>query len=232
MTHEREQISEESDDSESQPWYNKPVAQTNEACGKPHAGEIAESSLSVIQKNQQDSEATWKNCFQLSIPTTQFTVDAFSMVWEIYGTYHDESMGDLNVHLAIWRMFMCTTFRALISIVKENDENLFQSEKKYISSQTTDSSTIGLRYYTRTKNLEKLFGAVKSQIYELSENLGPRTPEIVGLKIMEYGDFAWISISLLSEKAERIITDVFSESILCEGEVSDPSNERSLEERN
>ena len=106
---------------------------------------------------------------------------------EIYGKCHDESMGDLNVHLAIWRMFMYTTLQALISIGKEHDENSFESKKKFISSQITDSSTIGLQHYTRTKNLEKLFGEVKSQICELSDILGPRTPEIIGLKIMEYG---------------------------------------------
>ena len=37
---------------------------------------------------------------------------------------------------------------------------------------------------------------------ELSEILGLRTPEIVGLKLMEYGDFTRTSISLLSGKAE------------------------------
>ena len=65
-----------------------------------------------------------------------------------------------------------------------------------------------------------------SQIFELSEILDPRTPEIIGLKIMEYEDFALRSISLLSEKAERIITakvHVFSDSILCQGEASDQS---------
>ena len=124
LTHEREQISEESDDSESEPWYCKLVAQTNEACVKPLAGGTAESSLAVIQKNQQDSEGTRKNCLQLSIPTTQFTNDVFSMFWKIYGKYQDESMDDLNVHLALWRMFMYTTLQALISICKENSSTI------------------------------------------------------------------------------------------------------------
>ena len=50
--------------------------------------------------------------------------------------------------------------------------------------------------------------------------------EIIGLKMMEYGDFIWRSISLLCEKAELIITPkvyVFSESILSQGEVNNPS---------
>ena len=54
LTHEKEQISEETDDSESEPWYYKPVAQTNEACGKPLAGETAESiSSAYSEKSKQ-----------------------------------------------------------------------------------------------------------------------------------------------------------------------------------
>ena len=43
---------------------------------------------------------------------------------------------------------------------------------------------------------------------------------------MEYGDCTWRSISLLSEEAERIISAkvyVFSDKILCQGEVNNPS---------
>ena len=67
---------------------------------------------------------------------------------------------------------------------------------------------------------------MKSQICELSEVLGPRTPEIIGVKQMEYGDFAWRPISLVSERVERIITarvHVFSDSLLCQGEINNPS---------
>ena len=226
MTHEKEQISEETDDSESDPWYYKLVARTNEACGKPPAAETAESMSSAFPKSQNNEEATWDNCLQLRIPTYQFSNAVFSMVWEIYGKYHDESMGDLNVHLAIWRMFMYTTLQALISFGKEYDENSFESKKIFISSQITDSSTTDLQYYTRTKNLEKLSGEEESKICELSEILGPRTPEMIGLKIMEYGDFTWRSTGLLSEEAERVITAkvyVFSDSILCQGDVNNPS---------
>ena len=86
-------------------------------------------------------------------------------------------MGGLNVHLSIWRMFLYTALQALISIGKEFDENSFESKKKFITCQTIDLNTIDLQYYTRTKNLEKLFREVKSQMYELSEILGPRIPE-------------------------------------------------------
>ena len=73
---------------------------------------------SAFQKSQQDSEATWNNCLQLSIPTNKCTNAVFFIVWEIYRKYHDESMGVLNVHLAVWRMLLYTTLQALISIGK------------------------------------------------------------------------------------------------------------------
>ena len=92
---------EETADPESEPWYYKLVARPNESCGKPLAGEAAESISSAFH----NKEATRNNCLQLSTPTNQFTNAVFSVVWEIYGKYHDESMGDLNVHLAIWRHF-------------------------------------------------------------------------------------------------------------------------------
>ena len=65
-------------------------------------------------------------------------IDVFFMVWEIHGNFHDESMGGLNAHLSIWRMFLHTALQALISIGKEFDETSFESKKKFITSQTID----------------------------------------------------------------------------------------------
>ena len=59
LTHEKEQISEESDDSESEPWCYKLVAQTDEACGKPLAGETAESISSAFQKVKTIKKRRW-----------------------------------------------------------------------------------------------------------------------------------------------------------------------------
>ena len=80
LSHEKEANSEGTDDSESEPWYYKPVARSNEACGKPLAGKTAESISSAFQKTPQDSEATWNNCVQPSLPLNQFTNAVFSMV--------------------------------------------------------------------------------------------------------------------------------------------------------
>ena len=82
----------------------------------------------------------------------------------LYSLGSGKSMG--NIMTNPWAIWMCTrpsgersctltTLQALISFGKEYDENLFESKKKLISSQTTDSSTIDLQYCTRTKNLEK-----------------------------------------------------------------------------
>ena len=195
-------------------------------CGKQLAGESAESTSSDLQESQRESEATWNSRLQPSLHPNQFTNAVCSMVWDIYGKYNEEGMSDLDVHLAIWRMFMYTTLQALISICPEYDEISSGSKKIFISRQITDAGTSGLQYYTRTTNLEKLFGEVKSQKCELSESLGPRTPGIIGLKLMEYGDFPWRLMSLLSEKAERFISAkvyVVSDSVLCQGEINNPS---------
>ena len=62
LTHEKEQISEETGDSESEPWYYKPVAQTNGTCGKTtcrrnrriHLFSVSEKS-ETIKKRQYAS---------------------------------------------------------------------------------------------------------------------------------------------------------------------------------
>ena len=83
LTHEKEQISEETDDSE--PWYYKPVARTNEACGKPLAGETAESISSAFQKSQNNKEATLEYFFALSPQTIPYTKAVYDMIRKIYG---------------------------------------------------------------------------------------------------------------------------------------------------
>ena len=61
LSHEKEENSEETDDSESESWYYKSVPQTDEACGEPLAGETAESISEAFQKSQNDKEATYRH---------------------------------------------------------------------------------------------------------------------------------------------------------------------------
>ena len=102
LTHEKEQISEESDDSESEPWYYKPVAQTDEACGKPFAGETAESICSAFQKSQNTKEATLEHFFAISPQTISYKEAVYDMVRKIYGRPPGDPMEDLDVNVGIW----------------------------------------------------------------------------------------------------------------------------------
>ena len=112
LTHEKEQISEESGHSESEPWYYKPVAQTNETCGKPLAGETAESISSAFQKTQNNKEATSEHFFAIWPRTISYTEAVHDMVRKIYGRPPDDPVEDLDVNVAIWEIFMNATLRA------------------------------------------------------------------------------------------------------------------------
>ena len=48
----------------------------------------------------------------------------FSMVRKIYGKPLGDLLEDLNVNLAVWRMFMNTTLRAAVHLGKDYDTNL------------------------------------------------------------------------------------------------------------
>ena len=102
LTHDKEQISEETDDPECEPWSYKPVAQTHEACGKPLAGVTAESISSAFQKSQNNKEATLEHFFAISPQTISFTEAVYDMVRKIYGRPSDDPMEDLDVKVAVW----------------------------------------------------------------------------------------------------------------------------------
>ena len=94
LPHEKEENSGETDDSESEPWYNKPVPQTNEACGKPFAGGAAESLSSEFQKNQQDSEATLEHFLAISPHTLPYMDAVYDTVRKVYGRPSDDPVED------------------------------------------------------------------------------------------------------------------------------------------
>ena len=111
LTHEKEQISE---DSESGPWYYKPVAQTNEACGKPLARETAESV----------SSATLEHFFAISPQTISFTEAVYDMIRKIHGRPSGDPMEDVDVNVAIWRVFTNATLKAAVHLGNDYDVNL------------------------------------------------------------------------------------------------------------
>ena len=125
----------------------------------------------------------------------------FSMVRKIYGKQPGDPMEYLMVNLATRGMFMNTTLQAAVHL-----------GRKYAKNHIWDS-------------LGELFEEIKSLICELSEILGPRTPEIVGLKIIEFEDTTWRSISILCKRVFQVTTaKVYVFSILCMGEMRGDRN--------
>ena len=119
------------------------------------------------------------------------------MVRNIYGRQPGDPVKDLNVNLAIWGMFMNTTFRAAVHLGKDYDTNL---------------------HYAKNHLWDNHYGELKRLICEQSEILGPKSPEIVGLK-KKFEETTWRSTSLLCERAYQI-----SDSVLCAGEMGGDPN--------
>ena len=125
LTHEKEQVSEESDD---EPWYYKPAAQIEKACGRPLAGETTESS-SAFQKSQKNKDATMDHFFVIS-PQRRPCMDAvFDIVKKIYGRESNNPMKDLDVNVAIWGVFMNATLGAAVRLGDDHDANLRNLKK-------------------------------------------------------------------------------------------------------
>ena len=73
-----------------------------EACGKPLAGETAESS-SPLQKSQKNKDATMDHFFAFSPQTISYTEAVCDMVKKIYGGRpSDDPMEYFNVNVAFW----------------------------------------------------------------------------------------------------------------------------------
>ena len=101
-------------------------------------------------------------------------------------------------------MFVKTTLRSAVHLGKDYDTNLHHAKNHLWDS------------------LGQLFCEIKRLISEKSAILGPKTPEIVGFKIIEFEETTWRSISLLCERACQVTTTqvyIFSDSVLCVGEM-------------
>ena len=124
----------DSDNLEAETWYYKRelVAQNSKAWGQPLAHG---ASSSVDKESRKDTEATWDHHLQISPNTARFWEAVFSMVRKIYGRQPGDPAKDLNVNLAIWRMFMNTTLRAAVHLGKDYDMNL-RSVNNYLWKTT------------------------------------------------------------------------------------------------
>ena len=86
---------------------------------------------------------------------------------------------------------MNTTLRAAVHLGKDYGTN-FHHAKNHIWD-----------------SLEHFFGEIKRLICEQSEILGPKTPEIVGLKIIESEETTWRSTTLLCKRDYQITLPKF-----------------------
>ena len=114
--HLEEEDSEDSDNPEAKIWFYKGEQVTGDPL--PKAIKLGGNPLHtepVLQLiSQKDTEATWRHYLQVSPHKA-----VFSMIKEIYGRKLGDLVKDLDVDLAIWRMFMNTTLRAAVHLGKD-----------------------------------------------------------------------------------------------------------------
>ena len=156
------------------------------------------ASSSVDKESQKDTEATWNHCLQISPNTSHCMEAVFSMVRKIYGQLPGDPMKDLNVNLAIWRIFMKNTLRAAVHLGKDNDMNL--------------------------RNVKNHLWKTTGQLFREKEKLVSGQTETVGISVIEFQDLRCVSTSLLHSRAYQSSiakARVFSDSVLCLGKTGD-----------
>ena len=103
LTHENEQISEEIDDCENEPWYYRPAPQkNNEDCGKTLAGGSAEFVSSEFQKSQSNKGAASEHFLAISPHHVPYVNNVYDMVRKVYARPADDSLKYLYVKMAFW----------------------------------------------------------------------------------------------------------------------------------
>ena len=114
-SHEREENSGETDDSESEPWYYRPASQNNEACGKPFAGGSAEFVSSEFQKSQSNEGATMKHYLAISPDHVPCMNDVYDMVRKSLRKTSRRSFERFGCEYGYMGIFMNVTLRAAMT---------------------------------------------------------------------------------------------------------------------
>ena len=125
----------------------------------------------------------------------------FSTVREIYGRQPGDFMKDLDVNLAIWRVFMSTTLRSAVHLGKDYDTNL--------------------------RFVKNFLWITTGQLFEETEKLVSGHTETAGTSVIDFQDPRWMLTSLLHSRAYQSSTAkvyVFSDSVLCLGKMGDDNN--------
>ena len=116
----------------------------------------------------------------------------------LYGRQPGDLIKDLDVNLAVWKMFMSTTLRAAVHLGKDYDANL-----RYVKN-----------------HLWKTAG----QLFRETEKMVSGQTETAGISVIDFQDLRWMSTSSLRSRACQYSTAeayVFSDSVLCLGKMGD-----------
>ena len=204
-SHQEEEDSEDSDNPEAETWYCKAelVAQNSKAWEQP----LAHGASSSVDKEGQKGYSSDMG------PLPPHIAEHISF----FGNrlLH----GQENLWKTTWRS--CGRFACECGCLANVHEYHSSSSG---SSRKRPWHEVTLR---EEPSLGQLFYETRRLISEQSRIMGPRTPEIVGLKTIEFEETTWRSTSLLCERAYQI-TDaevyILSDSLLCAGEMGDDPN--------
>ena len=195
-SHQEEEDSEDSDNPEAQIWYYKGKQVTEEPVAlnsKAWEHTLAHgASSSDDRESQKDTEATWKHYLQISPHTSHCMEAVFSMVREIYGRQPGDPMKDLDVNLAIWRMFMNTAHRAAVHLGKDYDMSL-----RFVKNHLWETA---------------------GQLFRETEQLVNGQTETTCISLINFQKLRWMSPSLLHNRKYQHSTVkvyVFSDSVHC-----------------
>ena len=106
---------------------------------------------------------------RVSPATTSHVEAAFSIVREVYGRQHEDPMDDLDVNVAIWRIFVNTTLETAIHLGPAHEANL-----RYVKNHFWNS--VG-------------------QLFNETGKLVSERKEITGVSTIDFQDTEWILTS-------------------------------------
>ena len=154
-------LSESETGSEEEAVTERPIA-CRKATVKPYASRTAE-------------RIEWSHNLHTSPATVHHMEAVLSIVRNIYKREHDDPMNDLDVHMAIWGVFMNVTLRAAVHLGQDCEANL-----RYVKNHIWNS-------------VGQLFNETGKLINEQKEISGENT--------IMFKDSRWMSTSLLCNRA-------------------------------
>ena len=139
-----------------------------EVTGRPAARKTTtgKPSASSDPACQESPKAEWPHHLSMSPATIHHTEAVFSIVRGIYGREHDDPMDDLDVHVAIWGIFLNAILRAAVHLGQDYEANL-----------------------RHVKN--HLWGSARQLFNETGKLIGGQT-EITGVKTVDFKELTWM----------------------------------------